>query len=62
MFIVKKNYYLYIENIKALNFDLIKKRSKFSIIYRQQEKKYIIKDIIEFRKKCKKKKYRFLYC
>ena len=59
MFIVKKNYYLYIENIKALNFDLIKKRSKFSIIYRQQEKKYIIKDIIEFRKKCKKKNIDF---
>ena len=55
MFIVKKNYYLYIENIKALNFNLIKKRSKFSIIYRQQEKNNNFRDVIAFRKQCQKK-------
>ena len=55
MFIKKKNYYLYIEDIKVLNLNLIKKRSKFSVIYRNQEKKSNFKDVISFRKKCKKK-------
>ena len=55
MFTNKKNYYLYIEDIKVLNLNLIKKRSKFSVIYRNQEKKSNFKDVINFRKECKKK-------
>ena len=38
MFILKNNYYLYIENIKLLNLNLIKKRGKFNIIYRNNQK------------------------
>ena len=34
MFIIKKNYYLYIDNTKSINLNLIKSSHKFVIIYR----------------------------
>ncbi len=34
MIIIKKNYFLYIENIKDLNLDSLKKNEKISIILR----------------------------
>ncbi len=51
--ILKKNYYLFIENTTELNLNLIKKRNKFNIIYRNQNKKEKIKDLLSYRKKCK---------
>ena len=50
--ILKKNYYLFIENTTELNLNLIKKRNKFNIIYRNQNKKEKLK-IYSYRKKCK---------
>ena len=38
MSIHKKNYYLFIENTKEFNLNLIKIRNKFNIIYRSQMK------------------------
>jgi thiamine monophosphate synthase len=59
MFIIKSNYYLYIENTKNINLTFIKKSKKFCIIYRNfgvQEKR---EDVIKFRKQCAKKKFKF---
>ena len=36
MFIIKNNYYLYIENTKDISLNYIKKNKKISIIYRQK--------------------------
>ena len=58
MIIIKKNYYLYIENISDLNIDLLKTNKKINIILRNI-KNNRIKEIIKFRKKCKKKKIKF---
>tara|TARA_B100000963_G_scaffold350424_1_gene360671 strand:- start:417 stop:986 length:570 start_codon:yes stop_codon:yes gene_type:complete len=58
MFIFKNNYFLIIESIK--NFDLknIKKRDKFSIIYRNNYPEKIA-DLLDFRRVCKLKKINF---
>ena len=58
MIIIKKKYYLYIENIKDLDIDLLKTNKKINIILRNI-KNNKIKDIIKFRKKCKNKKMKF---
>ena len=58
MVIIKKNYYLYIENITDLNIDLLKTNQKINIILRNI-KNNEIKEIIKFRKKCKNKKIKF---
>jgi len=54
MLIFKKKYYLFIENTTKFNFNLIKIRKKFNIIYRNQTNKEKIEDLKNFRKKCKK--------
>jgi len=59
MFIIKKNYYLYIDNIKSINLDLLKRQHKFTIIYRKYFFKEDINKIISFKKKCKLKKIKF---
>ena len=59
MFIIKKNYYIYINNTKIINLDLIKKGSKIIIIYRNLVYKEKIKQLINFKKKCKLKKIKF---
>ena len=59
MFIIKKNYYLYIDNTKSINLDLIKRSYKYVIIYRNSFLNEDIKEIIFFRKICKQKKIKF---
>ena len=59
MFILKKKYYLIIESIKDINLKNIKKRHKFTIIYRNQKKLEQITDILKFRNECKEKAINF---
>ena len=54
MLVFKKKYYLFLENTREFNLNLIKIRSKFNIIYRSQIIKERTEDLINFRKKCKK--------
>ena len=55
MFILKKKYYLIIENIKDIDLKNIKKRNKFVIIYRNNKNLDEIKNLLKFRKICKLK-------
>ena len=59
MFINKNKYYIYIENLRSINLDLIKTKSKFNLIYRNNLKKENINNIINFIKLCKKKYIKF---
>tara|TARA_Y100000590_G_scaffold96745_1_gene109926 strand:- start:267 stop:842 length:576 start_codon:yes stop_codon:yes gene_type:complete len=59
MFIKKNKYYIYIENLRSINLDLIKTKSKFNLIYRNNLKKENINNIINFIKLCKKKYIKF---
>jgi len=59
MFIKKNKYYIYIENLRSINLDLIKKKSKFNLIYRNNLKKENNNKIISFIKLCKKKNIKF---
>ena len=59
MFAYKNNYYLYIENTQILDLDLIKKRNKFIIIYRNIHKKEELKQLVKFRSKCKQRGIKF---
>ncbi len=59
MFILKNNYYLYIENIKLLNLNLIKKRGKFNIIYQNKRKDDNFDKLRIFRNICKRKCIKF---
>ena len=59
MFIIKNSYYLYIENIKLLNLNLIKKRGKFNIIYRNNQKDDSFEKLRIFRNTCKRKSIKF---
>ena len=52
MFILKNKYFLIIENIKDIDLKNIKKRNKFSIIYRNNKKPENIIDLLRFRKIC----------
>ena len=52
--VLKKKYYLFLENTRELNLNLIKIRKKFNIIYRNQIIDEKIEDLISFRKNCKK--------
>ena len=45
MLMLKKKYYLFIENTREFNFNLIKIRKKFNIIYRNQNSKEKIDDL-----------------
>ena len=60
MFIIKKNYYLYIDNTKSINLNLIKRNSKIIIIYRNYKNNEKVNLIIKFRKMCKIKNIKFL--
>jgi thiamine-phosphate pyrophosphorylase len=55
MFAFKYKYYLYIGNTKDFNPDLIKRRNKFIIIYRNNIKRENIKNLRRFRQLCKKR-------
>jgi thiamine monophosphate synthase len=59
MFIIKNNYYLYIDNINSINLDLLNRPNKFIIIYRNFFFSENIQKIIVFRKKCNRKKIKF---
>tara|TARA_B110000971_G_scaffold216582_1_gene251842 strand:- start:683 stop:1243 length:561 start_codon:yes stop_codon:yes gene_type:complete len=58
MFIIKNNYYLYIENTTSLNLDYIKKNKKISIIYRNNETQESTAQLQIFRNKCKTKNFK----
>ena len=59
MFAFKNRYFLIIENIKDIDLKNIKKRDKFSIIYRNNKKAENISDLLRFRKKCNLKSIKF---
>ena len=59
MFILKNKYFLIIESIKDLELKKIKKRNKFSIIYRNHKNPENITDLLKFRKLCKLKAINF---
>ena len=59
MFILKKKYYLIIENIKDINLKNIKKRNKFIIIYRNNKNLDNLTNLLEFRRTCKLKSIEF---
>ena len=58
MIIIKKKYYLFIENIKDLEIDLLKINKKINVILRNI-KNNETSEIIKFRKKCNNKKIKF---
>ena len=59
MFIRKKKYFLIIESIKDIDLKNIKKRDKFSIIYRNKYNRENIYDLLNFRRFCKLKSIKF---
>jgi len=54
MLVLKKKYYLFVENTREFNLNLIKIKNKFNIIYRNLTTKESIEDLRDYRKKCKK--------
>ena len=56
MFIIKKKYYLIIENTKDIKLNNIKKKNKFIIIYRNDKTKEKIDALYKFKAACKNKK------
>ena len=54
MLILKKKYYLFIENTREFNLNLIKIKNKFNIIYRNQQLKKELK-ILKFIEKIVRK-------
>jgi thiamine monophosphate synthase len=59
MFVVKKNYYLYIDNTQAINLNNFKKNDKITVIYRTLIPKFDVKKIRILKKDCHKKGYKF---
>ena len=59
MVILKKKYFLIIENIKDISLENIKKRFKFNIIYRNNKKLEDLHRLRIFRKECKSKDIKF---
>ena len=59
MFVYKKKYFLIIENINDINLSDIKRNNKFSIIYRNNKNIINIKDLLNYRKKCRLKLIKF---
>jgi len=59
MFIKKNKYYIYIENLRSINLDLIKTKNKFNLIYRNNIRKENVDNVINFIKMCKKKHIKF---
>ncbi len=59
MFIIKNNYYLYIENTKDVDLNIIKKNKKIFLIYRNTGIREDLEKIIKFRKKSKEKGFKF---
>ena len=59
MFIIKKKYYLIIENTKDINLKNIKRRNKFIIIYRNIDNSDQKAHLFKFRKDCKNRSIEF---
>ena len=59
MFIIKNNYYLYIENTTDVNLNLIKKNKKIYIIYRNNNTIENLEKLTKFRKKCNERGFKF---
>ena len=59
MFILKKKYFIIIENIKDIDLKNIKKRNKFFIIFRNNKKIDKLHDLLRFRQRCKAKAIKF---
>ena len=59
MFTQKKKYYLFIENTRDFNLNLIKIRNKINIIYRNKNTSDKIQDLLNFRNNCKKRGVNF---
>ena len=59
MFINKNKYFLLIETIKDIDLKNIKKRHKFSIIYRNKNNTENLTELQKFRKSCKSKSIEF---
>ena len=59
MFVIKKKYFLIIENIKDIDLKNIKIRDKFFIIYRNNKKIDKLDDLLRFRQECKIKSIKF---
>jgi thiamine monophosphate synthase len=59
MFIIKKKYYLYIENTNDINLKNIKKSKKIIIIYRNNNKQENTEIIRKFKKNCNRKNFKF---
>ena len=59
MFTKKIKYFLIIENIKDIDLKNIKKRNKFFIIYRNNNKIDKLNDLLNFRQKSKVKAIKF---
>ena len=59
MFIIKNNYYLYIENTMSIDLDYLRKNKKITIIYRNNGYAESPKKLINFRQKCKIKNFKF---
>ena len=57
--VYKKKYYLFVENTREFNFNLIKIRKKFNIIYRNQATTENIDNIKNFRNNCRKSSVNF---
>ena len=56
---IKKKYFLIIENIKDIDLSNIKLTNKFIIIYRNKNKIDNIEKLLKFRRNCKAKKIEF---
>ncbi len=54
MLVFKKKYYLFVQNTRDLNLNLIKIRGKFNIIYRNLKSKEKIETLRIYRNNCKK--------
>ena len=52
MFIIKNNYYLYIENTENIDLNYLNKNKKISIIYRNNGHQENIEKLCKFRKEC----------
>ena len=59
MFIIKNNYYLYIENTMSINLDYLKRNKKITIIYRNNANLENFSKLNKFRKKCRVKSFKF---
>ena len=59
MFIIKNNYYLYIENTSSIKLDNLRKNKKITIIYRNNGNLENHTKLVTFRKKCKNKNFKF---